>query len=76
MLIPIGQPFKRGQFLYVYTKDPAGKVHSRKDVGVFFIPMTGAMMKTPAPPGAIVAQPPPAPAPPAPATPPVTTTSG
>jgi protein-L-isoaspartate(D-aspartate) O-methyltransferase len=51
MLIPIGQPFKRGQFLYVYTKDATGKVHSRKDVGVFFIPMTGAMMKTPAPAG-------------------------
>ncbi len=48
-LIPIGQPFKRGQFLYVYTKDEAGKIHSKKDVGVFFIPMTGAMMKTPAP---------------------------
>ncbi len=50
MIIPIGQPFKRGQFLYIYTKDAAGKVHSRKDVGVFFIPMTGAMMKVPAPP--------------------------
>ena len=49
MVIPIGQPFKRGQFLYVYTKDGDGKVHSRKDVGVFFIPMTGAMMKQPAP---------------------------
>ncbi len=49
MLIPIGQPFKRGQFLYVYTKDEEGKVHSRKDVGVFFIPMTGTMMKQPAP---------------------------
>jgi protein-L-isoaspartate(D-aspartate) O-methyltransferase len=49
MLIPIGQPFKRGQFLYVYTKDDEGKIHSRKDVGVFFIPMTGAMMKTPPP---------------------------
>ena len=49
MIIPIGQPFKRGQFLYIYTKDAAGKVHSRKDVGVFFIPMTGAMMKHPAP---------------------------
>ena len=49
MLIPIGQPFKRGQFLYVYNKDADGKIHSRKDVGVFFIPMTGAMMKTPAP---------------------------
>ena len=49
MLIPIGQPFKRGQFLYVYTKDDEGKIHSRKDVGVFFIPMVGAMMKTPPP---------------------------
>ncbi|MDT7950245.1 MAG: protein-L-isoaspartate O-methyltransferase [Acetobacteraceae bacterium] len=47
MLIPIGQPFKRGQILYVYTKDAEGKVHSRKDVGVFFIPMTGAMMNRP-----------------------------
>jgi len=48
MLIPIGQPFKRGQFLFIYSKDADGKVTSRKDVGVFFIPMTGAMMKTPA----------------------------
>ncbi|MBN8890342.1 MAG: protein-L-isoaspartate O-methyltransferase [Rhodospirillales bacterium] len=48
-LIPIGQPFKRGQFLYVYTKDAEGKIHSRKDVGVYFIPMTGAMMKRPVP---------------------------
>jgi len=45
MLIPIGQPFKRGQFLFIYSKDAEGKVTSRKDVGVFFIPMTGAMMK-------------------------------
>ena len=52
MLIPIGQPFKRGQILYVYTKDADGKVHSRKDVGVFFIPMTGAMMNRPHPSGA------------------------
>ncbi len=51
MVIPIGQPFKRGQFLYVYGKDGEGKVHSRKDVGVFFIPMTGTMMKTPPPKG-------------------------
>ncbi|HEX3347961.1 MAG TPA: protein-L-isoaspartate O-methyltransferase [Acetobacteraceae bacterium] len=49
MIIPIGQPFKRGQILYVYTKDAAGKIHSRRDVGVFFIPMTGAMMKLPHP---------------------------
>jgi protein-L-isoaspartate(D-aspartate) O-methyltransferase len=49
MIIPIGQPFKRGQVLYVYTKDDAGKIHSRRDMGVFFIPMTGAMMKLPPP---------------------------
>jgi protein-L-isoaspartate(D-aspartate) O-methyltransferase len=51
MLIPIGQPFKRGQYLYVYTKDEDGKVRSRKDVGVYFIPMTGAMMNRPKPGG-------------------------
>jgi protein-L-isoaspartate(D-aspartate) O-methyltransferase len=45
MLIPIGQPFKKGQILYVYTKDESGKVRSKKDVGVFFIPMTGEAMK-------------------------------
>ncbi len=49
MVIPIGQPFKRGQVLYVYTKDAAGKIHSRRDMGVFFIPMTGAIQKTPRP---------------------------
>ncbi len=49
MIIPIGQPFKKGQILYVYTKDEEGKIHSRRDVGVYFIPMTGTMMKTPAP---------------------------
>jgi protein-L-isoaspartate(D-aspartate) O-methyltransferase len=49
MIIPIGQPFKRGQVLYVYTKDAEGKIHSRRDMGVFFIPMTGAMMKNPPP---------------------------
>ena len=51
MIIPIGQPFKRGQVLYVYTKDEEGKVHSHRDVGVFFIPMTGTMMQRPAPKG-------------------------
>ena len=49
LIIPIGQPFKRGQVLYVYAKDQNGKIHSRRDVGVFFIPMTGAMMNQPAP---------------------------
>jgi len=42
-VIPIGQPFKRGQVLYIYTKDAEGKVHTRRDIGVFFIPMTGAI---------------------------------
>ena len=64
MLIPIGQPFKRGQLLYVYTKDEDGKVHSRKDVGVFFIPMTGTMMNRPKPVGG-AAEPSPVAAPPA-----------
>ena len=45
MIIPIGQPFKRGQVLYVYTKDAEGKIHSKRDIGVFFIPMTGAIAK-------------------------------
>ncbi len=63
MLIPIGQPFKRGQLLYVYTKDEDGKVRSRKDVGVFFIPMTGAMMNRPKPEGGV--EDPPVKAPPA-----------
>ena len=45
MVIPIGQPFKRGQVLYVYTKDAQGRSHSRRDMGVFFIPMTGAIAK-------------------------------
>jgi protein-L-isoaspartate(D-aspartate) O-methyltransferase len=45
MIIPIGQPFKRGQVLYVYTKDAEGKIHSKRDVGVYFIPMTGAIQK-------------------------------
>ena len=49
LVIPIGQPFKRGQVLYVYTKDEEGKIHSKRDMGVFFIPMTGAIDKTPAP---------------------------
>lgn len=43
MVVPIGQPFKREQFLYVFTKDEEGSVSSRKDVGIYFIPMTGAL---------------------------------
>jgi len=49
LVIPIGQPFKRGQVLYIYTKDAEGKVHSKRDMGVFFIPMTGAIDKNPPP---------------------------
>lgn len=45
LLVPIGQPFKKGQVLYVFTKDKSGRVHSRKDMGVFFIPMTGRIMQ-------------------------------
>ncbi|MBR0649099.1 protein-L-isoaspartate O-methyltransferase [Roseomonas terrae] len=51
LVIPIGQPFRRGQFLYIYTKDEDGRVRSRKDVGVYFIPMTGTMMNQPRPAG-------------------------
>ena len=47
MIIPIGQPFKQGQVFYVYHKDAAGKIHSRRDMGCFFIPMTGADMHLP-----------------------------
>jgi protein-L-isoaspartate(D-aspartate) O-methyltransferase len=46
LIIPIGQPFKRGQVLYIYTKDADGKIHSKRDMGVFFIPMTGAIQKS------------------------------
>jgi protein-L-isoaspartate(D-aspartate) O-methyltransferase len=52
MIIPIGQPFKRGQVFYVYHKDAAGKIHSRRDMGCFFIPMKGADEKAPAAPAA------------------------
>ena len=41
MIIPIGQPWKP-QFLYIFTKDEQGKVHSQRDVSTLFIPMTGA----------------------------------
>jgi len=44
LIVPIGQPFKKGQVLYVFNKDKSGRVHSRKDMGVFFIPMTGTVL--------------------------------
>lgn len=40
MIIPIGQPYK-SQYLYLFWKDEEGKVHSRKEMPTFFIPMTG-----------------------------------
>ncbi|OIO03211.1 MAG: hypothetical protein AUJ49_04730 [Desulfovibrionaceae bacterium CG1_02_65_16] len=46
LIVPIGQPFRKGQVLYVFTKDKSGRVHSRKDMGVFFIPMTGKIMES------------------------------
>jgi protein-L-isoaspartate(D-aspartate) O-methyltransferase len=71
LIIPIGQPFKHGQILYIYTRDAEGKIHSRRDIGVYFIPMTGAIQKnhpTAAPATQVSA--------PAPSSPPATTPSG
>jgi protein-L-isoaspartate(D-aspartate) O-methyltransferase len=45
MIIPIGQPYTRDQFFYIFTKDQDGKIHSRKDIGCYFIPMTGQVQK-------------------------------
>lgn len=41
MIIPIGQPYKRGHVFYIYTKDAQGKIHSKKDMGCYFVPMKG-----------------------------------
>ncbi len=46
MIVPIGQPWKT-QYLYVFTKDANGKVHSRRDVATLFIPMTGDIQTPP-----------------------------
>lgn len=46
MIIPIGQPWKP-QFLYTFTKDEQGKVHSQRDVSTLFIPMTGTIQIPP-----------------------------
>jgi protein-L-isoaspartate(D-aspartate) O-methyltransferase len=43
IIIPIGQPFKHNQVLYVYRMDKRGRVHSKKYIPVYFIPMKGAM---------------------------------
>jgi protein-L-isoaspartate(D-aspartate) O-methyltransferase len=45
LIIPVGPPIRGSQTLFVYSKDAEGKIHSRRDVGVFFIPMTGAIYK-------------------------------
>lgn len=49
LIIPVGPAIKGKQILYVYTKDTEGKVRSKRDVGVYFIPMTGAMQEKPKP---------------------------
>ncbi|HET6451908.1 MAG TPA: protein-L-isoaspartate O-methyltransferase [Spirochaetia bacterium] len=46
MIVPIGQPWKP-QYLYVFTKDEQGKVHSQRDVATLFIPMTGQIQTPP-----------------------------
>ncbi len=43
IIIPIGQPFKHNQVLYVYRMDQRGRVHSKKYIPVYFIPMKGTM---------------------------------
>ena len=43
IIIPIGQPFKHNQVLYVYHMDKKGRVHSKKNIPVYFIPMKGTM---------------------------------
>ncbi|MBI5095979.1 MAG: protein-L-isoaspartate O-methyltransferase [Candidatus Hydrogenedentes bacterium] len=45
LIIPVGSPIRGAQTLFVYSKDADGKIHSRRDVGVYFIPMTGAVQK-------------------------------
>lgn len=49
LIIPVGPAIRGKQILYVYTKDAESKVHSKRDVGVYFIPMTGAMQEKPKP---------------------------
>lgn len=45
LIIPVGPPGLGGQILYVYEKDKDGKVRSRRDLSVVFVPMTGAIDK-------------------------------
>ena len=46
LIVPIGQPWKP-QYLYIFTKDEQGKVHSQRDVSTLFIPMTGQIQTPP-----------------------------
>lgn len=46
LIIPVGPAMRGKQVLYVYTKDAEGKVRSRRDMGIYFIPMTGAMLES------------------------------
>jgi protein-L-isoaspartate(D-aspartate) O-methyltransferase len=45
LIVPVGQPFRGEQFLYLFTKDADGRVRSRRDIGVVFVPMTGRIMQ-------------------------------
>ncbi|MDX9971419.1 MAG: protein-L-isoaspartate O-methyltransferase [FCB group bacterium] len=45
LIIPVGPPMRGKQVLYVYTKDEEGKIHSKRDLGIYFIPMKGQMLK-------------------------------
>jgi protein-L-isoaspartate(D-aspartate) O-methyltransferase len=44
MIIPVGEPYKE-QFLYYFTKDAQGKIHSTREIKVLFIPMTGRVQE-------------------------------
>jgi protein-L-isoaspartate(D-aspartate) O-methyltransferase len=54
IIIPIGQPFKHNQVLYVYRMDKRGRGHSKKYIPVYFIPMKGTMGTTAAQMGIII----------------------
>lgn len=41
LVIPVGPAFRSEQFLYLFTKEGDGRVRSRRDIGVWFVPMTG-----------------------------------
>jgi protein-L-isoaspartate(D-aspartate) O-methyltransferase len=41
LVVPVGHPVKGELVLYLFTKDADGRVRSRRDIGVIFVPMTG-----------------------------------